>query len=681
MLQTPVQPHTSRYLAVFRFLPLQRYLGLALVTGLLTATHAGAQEPQLPEWLRSLDELMQIEVTSAAKRDQKLADTAAAVFVLTKDDIRRSGFRTVPELLRLVPGVQVAQIDGNKWAVSVRGFNSRWANKLLVMIDGRSIYSRLFSGVFWDTVGVPVSEIERIEVIRGPGGSLWGANAMNGVINIITRTPGRREGAASASLGSFGTSSGSVQYAAPLGGWLAYHAYFDASHQGALQPGTSRDESRNLRAGVGGVATLSRRDEVRVETRALNGESWSLMDQALTSLRPGTKYLPSLNKTVAVSAAAAWTRTLAGGGALDTTVSVEDVQRDEGPIRDVARVLELTFQHTAPRRGRHEATWGLVTQRIEDKVTGTETFHLIPDVARDSVFGAFAQDDVALASNRVTLTLGAKVERLQTTGWHWQPTVRARWNPTAQQTVWAAVSRAVRTPSLVDRGLRLTQLMGTASGLPLIAQISGNPAMPSESLQAHEAGYRWATRRISVDLAAYRNRYKGLGTVERGTPRVESGSNAPYLLYPVMYNNRREASSNGVEALATLTPSSWCRFVSSYTLFTISSRLTPDSNDPSPRFDGNTPRHQGTLRSLFSLPHRLEVDTSVALVGGLGMMNLPPYALADARIGWRSRAGHDLSVVAQNLLDANHLEFQGSGALVVPSVARRRVWAAATWRF
>jgi iron complex outermembrane receptor protein len=364
--------------------------------GLVTATRAGAQEPQPPEWLRSLDELMQIEVTSAAKREHKLADTAAAVFVLTRDDIRRSGFRTVPELLRLVPGVQVAQIDGNKWAVSVRGFNSRWANKLLVMINGRSIYSRLFSGVFWDALGVPVSEIERIEVIRGPGGSLWGANAMNGVINIITRTPGKREGAASASLGSFGASSASVQYAAPLGGWLEYHAYFDASHQGALQPGTSRDDWRNLRAGVGGVATVSRRDEVRVETRALDGESWSLMDQALTSLvTPGTTYLPTLINTVAVSAALGWTRTLAGAGALDTTVSVEDVRRDEGPIRDVARVLEVTFQHTAPRRGRHEATWGLVTQRIEDKVTGTETFRLIPDVAKDSVFGAFAQDDVA----------------------------------------------------------------------------------------------------------------------------------------------------------------------------------------------------------------------------------------------------------------------------------------------
>lgn len=186
---------------------------------------------------------------------------------------------------------------------------------------------------------------------------------------------------------------------------------------------------------------------------------------------------------------------------------------------------------------------------------------------------------------------------------------------------------------------------------------------------------------MSVDLAAYRNRYKGLGTVEPGTPRVESGSTAPYLLYPVMFDNRRGASSNGVEALATVTPASWCRFVSSYTLFTISSHLTPDSHDPSRHFDGDTPRHQGTLRSLFSLPHRLEVDTSVALVSALGMMNLPAYALADARIGWRSRAGHDLSIVAQNLLDGNHLEFQGAGALVVPSVARRRVWAAAAWRF
>ena len=261
----------------------RRQIGFTVALLVIGATRVDAQEP---EWLRGLEELMQIEVTSAAKREHKVADTAAAVFVLTRDDIRRSGLMTVPELLRLVPGVQVAQIDANKWAVSVRGFNSRWANKLLVMINGRSIYSRLFSGVFWDALSLPVAEIERIEVIRGPGGSLWGANAMNGVINIITRTPETRQGAVSASAGTLGTSSGSLQYGAAHGGWLKYHAYIDASHQGSLDPDTTFDNWRHLRVGVGGVATLSKRDEVRVEARMLDGQGWSLMDEALTRLVP-----------------------------------------------------------------------------------------------------------------------------------------------------------------------------------------------------------------------------------------------------------------------------------------------------------------------------------------------------------------------------------------------------------
>src|SRR4029453_8475664 len=243
----------------------------------------------------------------------------------------------------------------------------------------------------------------------------------------------------------------------------------------------------------------------------------------------------------------------------------------------------------------------------------------------------------------------------QSTGWHWQPTVRARWNPTAQQTVWAAVSRAVRTPSLVDRGLKLYQVQGTMSGLPLIAEINGDPAIPAESLQGHELGYRWATRRVSVDLAGYHNLYDGLSTVEPGTPYVEMGPTGPRMLVPGVFGTGRTASSTGGEILGTVTPTSWVRLISSYSLFPISSRLTPGSLHPSrqssQQFDADTPRHQGTIRSLFTLPHRLELDTSIALVGALEAMNLPGYSLTDLRIGWKSRTGFDLALVAQNVLD------------------------------
>jgi iron complex outermembrane receptor protein len=660
-------------------------IGLTLFALMIGAERLEAQQSQ-PEWLRDLEELMQIEVTSAARREHKLADTAAAVFVLTRDDIRRSGMMTVPELLRLVPGVQVAQIDANKWAVSVRGFNSRWANKLQVMINGRSIYSRLFSGVFWDVLSVPVVEIDRIEVIRGPGGSLWGANAMNGVINIITRTPETRQGAVSANVGTLGTSSGSVQYAAAHGGWFKYNAYIDAAHQGPLDPDISRDNWRHLRAGVGGVATLSRRDELRVETRVLDGQGWSLMDDGLTRLLPPAQvFSPTENQTSEFSAAARWTRTTASAGSLETAVSYDDVRRDEGPIRDDARVFELAFQHTVPRRNRHEITWGLITQRIEDRIDGTATFRMNPDIGKDSLFGAFAQDEIGLFSDRVTLTLGAKIERFQSTGWHWQPTLRARWNPTAQQTLWTAISRAVRTPSLVDRGLQLYQVQGTMSGLPLIAEINGNPALPAESLRGHELGYRWTTRRVSLDLAGYHNRYEGLSTVQPGTPRVEMAPTGPRVLLPATFATGRTANSTGAEILGTVTPASWVRFVGSYTLFTLTSHTTPGSIDRSrqvnQQFDGDTPRHQGTIRSQFSLPHRLEVDSLVLLVGELEAMNLPGYVTTDVRVGWGSRGGVDFALVVQNLLDDNHLEFRSADALVVPSMTRRRLWAAATWRF
>ena len=214
-------------------------------------------------------------------------------------------------------------------------------------------------------------------------------------------------------------------------------------------------------------------------------------------------------------------------------------------------MIELTFQHTAPRRHRHEITWGLVAQRIEDRINGTATFRMNPDVGKDSVFGAFAQDEIGLLSDRVTVTLGAKVDRLESTGWHWQPTVRARWNPTAQQTIWAAVSRAVRTPSLVDRGLQLYQVQGTMSGLPLIAEINGDPTIPPESLQGHELGYRWTTRRVSVDLAGYHNLYDGLSTGGTRNAARRGGSDRPsrarargFRHRPYGFLDRRRDSGN-----------------------------------------------------------------------------------------------------------------------------------------
>jgi iron complex outermembrane receptor protein len=653
---------------------------VAAATGLLVPATSFAQQPD-PTWLQSIDELMDVETTSAAKREKRLGDTAAAAFVLSRDDIRRSGADSVPGLLRLVPGVHVAQIDGNKWAVTVRGFNSRWANKLLVMIDGQSVYADLFSGVYWDALDVPIDLIERIEVIRGPGGSLWGANAVNGVINIITRTAGTRGGAASATLGSFGHSTASLRYAGAVGGRVRYHSYFGAGDQDAIVPDITVDKWRSVRFGGGVVADVSTRDSLELQAAGHRGGSWATSPRVESSAPLRHVYEPTETSTDSHRASLKWSRALRRGGVVQTAASWMATSRDDRVLSATNEVFEFSFQHAAGRKGRHELTWGAAFRQSDIAATGSPTYDLNPGASRQSQTGAFVQDDLRFAADRVVITLGSKVERFTQTGWHWQPTARALWNLTPRQSVWTAASRAVRTPSLTERGM-VVNLFETTGRTLMIAQLFGNPHLREESLKAFEAGYRWTASAVSVDLAAYHNRYDDAVNLEVGAPYFVTSPGVPHLVLPVMFDNKMLVSTAGGEALLTVSASPRWRIVGSYGLFTVSSRLQPDSrNFATAAFDASSPRHQGSVRSLFALPAGLDLDTTVFLVGAIHSEDVPAYARVDTRIGWRVRRAIDVSVLARNLLGNAHREFAGTSAGTTATELRRKVSVMTTWRF
>ena len=653
-----------------------RLVTLAL---LLVPATGFAQTPD-PDWLQSIDELMAVEVTSASKREKRLADTAAAAFVLTRDDIRRSGANTVPGLLRLVPGLQVAQMDGNKWAITARGFNSRWSNKLLVMIDGQSVYSDLFSGVYWDALEVPIDLIERIEVIRGPGGSLWGANAVNGIINIITRTA-PTGGAASGTLGSLGLSTGSLRYAASIGSRVRYHGYFGAGDQNAIDPAITLDKWQSVRFGGGGVAELSSRDTLDRQVAGHNSTTWGTSPRVVSSspLRRVDEPAETISEVFRTSLK--WTRALRDSGWVQFAGSWMQTHRDDAILIADNDVMEFSFQHAAGRKGRHELTWGAAFRKSDITAEGSLTFDLNPGVVNQSQTGAFVQDSIKFARDRVVITLGSKLERFTQTGWHWQPTARALWNATPRQTVWAAASRAVRTPSLAERAM-FVNLFEVPGRTPMIAQLFGNPNLREESLRAYEAGYRWTASAVSLDVATYHNRYDDAVNLEVGTPYFVTRPGVPHLILPVVFDNKMTVSTAGGEALVTISASPRWRIVGSYGLFTVTSRLAADSrNFAEHAFDASSPRHQGSVRSLFALPGGVDLDTALLVVGAIDSALAPAYARLDTRFGWRVLSSVDLSLLGTNVLDSRHFEFDASSSNTPATRMRRQISMTATWRF
>ena len=649
----------------------------------LTARAVSA-ESQDPGWMRGLDELMSIEVTSVSKKQQRLADTSGAVYVLTREDIRRSGLRTVAELLRLVPGLHVAQIDANKWAISSRGMSSRWSNKLQVMIDGRSIYTPYFASVFWDAVDVPVQVIERIEVIRGPGASIWGANAVNGVINIITMGAAtRRQTSVTAGTGS--ADFGAVLHEGRVGDRVGFRLFADVSGYDALTlagGGGARDDWMQRRVGASVRTTLNTRDSLEASFRGSDSHTRS-SHMRVTSLAPfDGGYEPFRTDAETWAAVGRWTRQLTGTGHLQVDGFVDEWRREDD-LDHFRRTAELSLQHRVGGGARHDVIWGGGFRHTHEVTTGNRFIAVTPDHYDHRLLNAFAQDEISIVPERLRLTLGAKVEHRDYTGTSVQPTARLQWHVTPRRALWAAVSRAQRAPDRIERSMRL--VMGTAAlpdGGSAVMGIEGNPAVGAEWLTAYEAGYRTVLGRdLTVDLAAYYNRYAGLLANVPAAPYVAVDGTTPYLYMPLIYANAVDATTAGAEALVTYTPSARWKASGAYSLFSIDPEYTAPAT--AEFFDGlNAPRQHGFVRSTLSVSPTLDIDGTVFAVGAIRNLQLPSYARVDGRIAWRPRAPLELSLALQNLFDHRHIEFSSRSSVVAePSQIRRSAYGAIRWRF
>jgi iron complex outermembrane receptor protein len=621
--------------------------GLAAVAALAATVAAAAESPGKRDLADlSLEELSNIEITSVAKRAERLSDAPASVFVITGEDIRRSGATSLPEALRLAPNLEVARVSSNTYAISARGFNNAIGNKLLVLIDGRTVYSPIFSGVFWDVQDLMLEDVERIEVIDGPGAALWGANAVNGVINVITRPAQSTRGP----LLSAGSGNRESDLAARLGGPLGDNGSMRLYAKGFSRNGTRSGNGTELRDAWDRQQAGFRTD-------------WGGADGGFTF--QGDAYAGAViagaalgSPTVAGSnLLGRWNRQFADGSSFRLQAYYDHAERDD-PIqfRDKMDVYDVEFQHAPAFGANHRVLWGGGYRYAQDNTRTSLLVRFIPDDRSLKWWNAFVQDEVSLASS-VVLTLGVKVETNVYTGPEYLPSLRLAWKPSADKLVWGALSRAVRAPARIDREFFFP-------GNPPFF-INGGPDFQSEVFDVAELGYRARlAKAASFSMTAFHHIHD----------KLRSGS-AP----PAQVHNNAEGTTSGFEGWGNYQATDAWRLSAGFVELRQRLHLKSDSPpDPTAISNlGNDPEHTQMLRSLLNLSERHEFDLVLRHVSALPNPAVPAYTAVDARLGWRARRDTELSLAVQNLFDPRHVEF---GAAGTASEIPRSVFLKLLWR-
>jgi len=674
-----------------------RYLPLALQQGLIralvllmliTATirSGGQQIKDLSE--ASLEDLMNIRVTSVAKTEQTLSQTASAVFVITPEEIQRSGATNIPDLLRMVPGVDVAQINANTWAVSARGLNGRFSNELLVLLDGRNVYTPTFGGVLWDVLDMPLEDIERIEVIRGTGGTIWGANAVNGVINIITRRAAETHGGmVIAGGGNLDQGSGTVQYGGGLGkntDYRIFTKYFNQDHMPGLTGADGADGWHLLRGGFRADSRLSARDTLMVQGDMYAGEEGGPSTFLPSVTSPGVQ---NINLAVPVSGGflqSVWNHAFSARSNTTLQVSFDRYKRDD-VLREERKTLNVDFQHNFAWGMRQEIVWGANYRNTDSDTHGDLSFSLNPANVNMQLFSSFIQDDIALVPDKLYLTIGARLDHNYYTGFNILPSARVAWTPSARRMFWAAVSHANRTPAETDTGSRINFGGFTGpGGVPTLAALVGNPHFDDEVLTDYEMGYRTALRKhFSIDLAAYYGDYNHQETTEPATPFFETTPAPAHLVLPVTYENLMHGEAHGFEAAMNWKATGRWTLSPGYAFEQIHMHLDPTSKDTSSVLDaeGSSPIHSAQFRSHLDLTRGLTWDASAYFVDRLRSGEIPSYTRADTGLTWSWTEHLSSSVVGQNLAKDRHLEFLDDSGSVRSTLVKRGVYAKFAWKF
>ena len=644
---------------MFHFPSLSRiiFIGLSIVS---TTVHAQAPEEVVAvstDLKRlSIEELLNVEVRSVSRRTEKLDQTASAVQVITQDQIRNSGATSLPEALRLATNLQIAQVNSSQWSITARGFNNVLANKLLVMIDGRTVYTPLYAGVFWDVQNILLEDIDRIEVISGPGGTLWGSNAVNGVINIISKSAKDSQGVlAEAGVGNELRKYGSLRYGGRISDKFYYRAYATGFKKSSVRDIENNDAEDDWTRAQGGF-------QLNWEPSTTN----KLMLQGnVYDTRPNPDGNPSPIKARGQNILARWLHTKSNNSDFRVQVYYDRTFRDfRNGFREKLNTYDADAQHRFVLGKYNEIIWGLGVRVMEHTVDNLELFRFEPGEKTLHLYSLFIQDRISVVNERLDVTLGLKAEHNQYTGMQYQPGVRLAFKINSSQLLWAAASRAVRIPSRIDRDF----FLNVSPEIPLI---TGNDNFESEGVNAYEFGWRMRLSSASLSVASFFNQYENLRSAEPGPPP---------LYIPITFANGVEGDTYGVELSGTYEPWNWARIRAGYTFLKKDLSVKPTSNDLNGgSVESNDPSHQFSIQTMVDPGHNTELSMITRYVDDLANPRVAAYWELDARIAWRPATFIELSIVGQNLLHDKHIEFIPSSP--EPRYVERSIYGKVACRF
>nr|CRH05993.1 putative TonB-dependent receptor [Candidatus Magnetococcus massalia] len=657
---------------------------------LTPSVHANEMDKQVEAILElSLEEILDYEVTSVAKKRQLAANVATAMHVISQSDIQRSGAQSIPELLRMVPGVNVARINANSWAVSIRGFNGRYARKLLVLMDGRSIYTPLFGGVYWDAHELMLQDVERIEVIRGPGGTIWGSNAVNGVINIITKQASDTQThLVSTSIGSEQQVNMAYRYGGQMGSNGHYRVYakgvkWDDSltASGTEQRDAWHSGKVGFRADISPTHNQTLQLQAELSSGAIDGVS------SLNSFNANPTEYSDTDKIYGSHLLAKWTQRTEEGSQFALLGYVDHAERISPYLHDQRTTFNVEFNHLAPLGKRHELNWGGGVRYIADEIRTHSNYSLqFSDPASDHIVThLFVQDEMSFPDKNVSVTLGTKLEHNPYTGLEIQPSLRATWKPTKTHTVWGAVSRAVHTPSRFERDGKI-EVMSVAGTMPFVMKLSANDQVDSETVNALEIGHRSVlSPTLSMDSTIFFNVYDNLLGYSSSGTSVSMINFTPTLYLPASFVSMGTGESFGFETALKWQPTDDLEFQFAYSYLNLQIH-TPihfenDGSDYNQNAETQSPRNQVSIRGSYAINEAWHWDAWIRYTDALYSLGIPAYTNLDMQLKWQPKEHITLSLIGHNLLEPAHAEGKSEFFSLPASEIERSVLLNLSWTF
>ncbi|MBF0572327.1 MAG: TonB-dependent receptor plug domain-containing protein [Desulfamplus sp.] len=641
-----------------------------------------AEETQMLDM--DLKSLMEMQITSAGRKEQNLADVPAAVYVIHQEDIQNSGATSIPEVLRMVPGLQVARISSSKWAISSRGFNSTFANKLLVQIDGRTVYTPAYSGVYWDVQNVVLEDVERIEIIRGPGATMWGANAVNGIINIITKQSSDTQGnLISAGTGNHETVMAAYRYGTQFNK-NTYGRFYAGRHDRDSfkfeQDGTdANDDWQMTNGGFRLDGDVGLNDSWTFQGDLYHGDNNQRVDSFWMSTPPYHTQVQDKMNTNGANLLARWQRKLSNKSSFNLQFYYDFTNRDEIYLEEKNDIFDIDFQYHFQMNNWNDIVCGLGYRLHNDDFDNSYQIQMTPDSRRDELFSAFIQDEISLIKNCLWLTSGSKIEHNYYTGFEIQPNLRLLWKPTAKHNLWTSVAHAVRTPSRIeDSGKIITALIPE----PVFQEIAvyGRSNFDSEQLTAWEAGYRYIpAKNLAFDIALHYDAFEDLQSYSQES-----------FFAPIYFANSMYGNSHGVEIMAVLSPIDWIEIELSYSYIELEMTQDGDTNFYTEKLiEGSSPINQFFIKNNIKLSKNITLNiwgsytdklAATSLTAARNNITIDDYFNLDANLQWRFKKGMVITLAGQSLLDNRHLEFIQE-SFTSPIEIERSIYTKLTYNF